>query len=44
MKNPAFVIKTKGSKKLNLDSRKKIKYAIMYFGNENIKEQINEIA
>ncbi len=43
MKNPAFVIKTKGSKKLNLDSRKKIKYAIMYFGNENTRDQMKEI-
>ena len=43
MRNPAYVIIIKESKKINLDSRKKIKNAILHFGNEKIKEQIREL-
>lgn len=43
MRNPAYVIIIEESKKINIDSRKKIKNAILHFGNEKIKEQIREL-
>ena len=43
MKNPAYVIITDESKKINLDCRKKIRDAIVHFGNENIKLQMQQI-
>lgn len=41
--NPAFALKIEGAKNLNLDSRKKIKEAISYYGNERIKEQAKNL-
>lgn len=43
MRNPAYVIHLKESKKINLDGRKKIKEAILYYGSENIKVQVKNI-
>ena len=37
MRNPAYVLKVKGEKNLNLDGRKTIRNAILHCGNENIK-------
>ena len=43
LRNPAYVIKIKGAKKINIDSRKKIKNAILHFGSKHIKEQLLKI-
>lgn len=40
MRNPAFVLKVNGAPNLRLDNRKKIKKALLYFGNEIIKKQL----
>lgn len=37
MRNPAYSIVVNGTKNLNLDSRKKIKLALDFFGNEKAK-------
>ena len=38
--NPALVVKIKGSRNINLDTRKKIKNAFLHFGNEKIQDEI----
>lgn len=43
MRNPAYVLKIKNERNLNLDSRKQIKRAIAYYGNDNIKNEIKKL-
>ena len=43
MRNPAYVLKIKNEKNLNLDCRKQIRIAIAYFGNPEIKNRMKEM-
>ena len=43
MRNPAYVVSIENQKDLNLDSRKKIRFAIEYFGNENMQKIVKEM-
>ena len=43
MRNPAYIIKVKNSKNLNIDSRKKIKKALKYYGTKSIENMIDNL-
>ncbi len=43
MRNPAYIIFVKNSKNLNIDTRKKIKEAIRYYGDDNIKALVEKL-
>jgi hypothetical protein len=43
MRNPAYVVSIENQKDLNLDSRKKIRFAIEYYGNENMQKIVKEM-